>query len=118
MLELVKAGGWLMLPIIVSSIIALAICVERYLELKPDKIAPKNLLNQVWGWLNDKQLDGKKLRSLSQGSPLGRILAAGLANAKYGREVMKESIEEAAAHVVHDLECYLNTLGTIAAVAP
>lgn len=118
MLELVKAGGWLMLPIIVSSIIALAICVERYLELKPDKIAPKNLLNQVWGWLNDKQLDGKKLRSLSQGSPLGRILAAGLANAKYGREVMKESIEEAAAHVVHDLERYLNTLGTIAAVAP
>lgn len=118
MLELVKAGGWLMLPIIVSSIIALAICVERYLELKPDKIAPKNLLNQVWGWLNNKQLDGKKLRSISQGSPLGRILAAGLANAKYGREVMKESIEEAAAHVVHDLERYLNTLGTIAAVSP
>jgi biopolymer transport protein ExbB len=117
-LELVKAGGWLMLPIIMSSIIALAICVERFLKLNPDKVAPRNLLNQVWGWLQNKQLDAEKLRSLRRGSPLAQILATGLANAKFGREIMKESIEDTASHIIHDLERYLNALGTIAAVAP
>lgn len=107
-----------MLPIILSSIIAVAICVERFLELNPEKIAPKNLLNQVWKWLSNKKLDAEKMRELRRGSALGQILAAGLSNAKYGREVMKESIEDAASHVIHDLERYLNALGTIAAVAP
>lgn len=118
MLELVKAGGWLMLPIILSSIIALAICVERFLKLNPDKVAPRNLLNKVWGWLQNKQLDAEKLRELRRGSPLAQILATGLANAKFGREIMKESIEDTASHIIHDLERYLNALGTIAAVAP
>jgi len=117
-LELVKAGGWLMLPIILSSIIALAICVERFLKLNPDKVAPRNLLNQVWGWLQNKQLDADKLRELRRGSPLAQILATGLANAKFGRDIMKESIEDTASHIIHDLERYLNALGTIAAVAP
>ncbi|WP_289086395.1 MotA/TolQ/ExbB proton channel family protein [uncultured Spongiibacter sp.] len=118
MLELVKAGGWLMLPIILSSILALAICVERYLALNPDKIAPRNLLNQVWGWMQNKQLDNDKLRQLRTASPLGEIIAAGLGNAKYGREIMKESIEDAASHVIHGMERYLPALGTIAAVTP
>ncbi|MBB5187424.1 MULTISPECIES: MotA/TolQ/ExbB proton channel family protein [Zhongshania] len=118
MLELVKAGGWLMLPIILSSIIALAICVERFLKLNPDKVAPRNLLNQVWAWLQNKQLDAEKLRELRRGSPLAQILATGLANAKFGRDIMKESIEDTASHIIHDLERYLNALGTIAAVAP
>ncbi|WP_028968504.1 MULTISPECIES: MotA/TolQ/ExbB proton channel family protein [Spongiibacter] len=118
MLELVKAGGWLMLPIILSSILALAICVERYLALNPDKIAPRNLLNQVWGWMQNKQLDNEKLRQLRTASPLGEIIAAGLGNAKYGREIMKESIEDAASHVIHGMERYLTALGTIAAVTP
>ncbi|MDF1691124.1 MAG: MotA/TolQ/ExbB proton channel family protein [Zhongshania sp.] len=118
MLELVKAGGWLMLPIILSSIIALAICVERFLKLNPDKVAPRNLLNQVWGWLQNKQLDADKLRELRRGSPLAQILATGLANAKFGRDIMKESIEDTASHIIHDLERYLNALGTIAAVTP
>lgn len=118
MLELVKAGGWLMLPIILSSILALAICVERFLALNPDKVAPRNLLNQVWGWIQNKQLDNEKLRQLRKGSPLGEIIAAGLGNAKHGRDIMKESIEDAASHVIHELERYLNALGTIAAVTP
>ncbi|WP_027872583.1 MotA/TolQ/ExbB proton channel family protein [Spongiibacter marinus] len=118
MLELVKAGGWLMLPIILSSILALAICVERFLALNPDKVAPRNLLNQVWGWMQNKQLDNEKLRQLRKGSPLGEIIAAGLGNAKHGRDIMKESIEDAASHVIHELERYLNALGTIAAVTP
>lgn len=118
MLELVKAGGWLMLPIILSSILALAICVERFLALNPAKVAPRNLLTQVWTWMQNKQLDNEKLRELRRGSPLGEIIAAGLGNAKHGREIMKESIEDAASHVIHELERYLNALGTIAAVTP
>lgn len=118
MLELVKAGGWLMLPIILSSIVAVGICVERYLALNPEKVAPRKLLNQVWSWMQHKQLDADKIRQLRSGSPLGQILAAGLANAKYGRDIMKENIEDVAAHVIHELERYLNALGTIAAVTP
>ncbi|MAK45488.1 MAG: biopolymer transporter ExbB, partial [Spongiibacter sp.] len=71
-----------------------------------------------WGWMQNKQLDNEKLRQLRKGSPLGEIIAAGLGNAKHGRDIMKESIEDAASHVIHELERYLNALGTIAAVTP
>ena len=118
MLEIVTAGGWLMIPIILCSIAALAICVERFVVLNPEKIAPPHLLALVWQQHKNRELDAAKLRSLRDSSPLGRILGAGLSNAQHGREVMKESIEEAASHVVHDLERFLNTLGTIAAVTP
>lgn len=118
MFEMVKSGGWLMLPIILCSISVAAICIERYLALNTEKVAPKNLLAQVWGWIKNNQLDPNKLRELKNSSPLGWILAAGLSNSHHGREVMKESIQEAASHVIHDLERYLNTLGTIAAIAP
>jgi len=107
-----------MVLILLCSILALAICVERLYTLNPKKIAPPHLLATVWKQLKAGELDTQRLRSLRQSSPLGRILAAGLANANHGREVMKESIQDAASHVVHDLERYLNTLGTIAAVAP
>lgn len=118
MLELLVAGGWLMVLIVISSVVVLAICIERLYTLNPRKIAPPHLLATVWKQLKRGELDNAKLRTLKQSSPLGRILAAGLGNAYHGRDVMKESIQEAAAHVVHDLERYLNTLGTIAAVAP
>ena len=118
MLELVTAGGWLMMLILLCSILALAICVERLYTLNTRKIAPPHLLATVWKQLKAGELDTQRLRSLRQSSPLGRILAAGLANASHGRDVMKESIQDAASHVVHELERYLNTLGTIAAVAP
>ncbi len=116
--ELVQAGGWLMFPIILSSIIAAAICVERFWTLRSNQIVPKNLLAQVWNSIKSSEMDAKKLRELKAGSPLGEILAAGIANHRRGRDQMKESIEEAAGHVVHELERYLNTLGTIAAVTP
>ncbi len=118
MFELVKAGGWIMLPILLCSAAALAICIERWIELNPNKIAPPNTFPQVSEWLKNQQLDGEKLRRLRQSSPLGEILAAGLANARHGRDIMKESIEDAASHVVHRLERYLNALGTIAAITP
>jgi biopolymer transport protein ExbB len=117
-LELLTAGGWLMVLIVLSSIIVVAICIERLYTLNPKKIAPPHLLATVWKQLKGGEMDEARLRTLKQSSPLGRILAAGLGNAYHGRDVMKESIQEAAAHVVHDLERYLNTLGTIAAVAP
>lgn len=112
------AGGWLMVLIVLCSIGVLAICIERLYTLNPKKIAPPHLLATVWKQLKAGELDAARLKSLKQSSPLGRILAAGLSNAYHGRDVMKESIQEAASHVVHDLERYLNTLGTIAAVAP
>jgi biopolymer transport protein ExbB len=117
-LELVAAGGWLMALILVCSVIVLAICIERLITLNPKKIAPPHLLATVWKQLKAGELDSAKLKTLKQSSPLGRILAAGLGNAYHGRDVMKESIQEAASHVVHDLERYLNSLGTIAAIAP
>ena len=118
MLELVTAGGILMIPILLCSVVVVAICLERLYTLNPKKIAPPHLLASVWQQLKADQLDTAKLKTLKQSSPLGRILAAGLSNAYHGRDVMKESIQEAASHVVHDLERYLNTLGTIAAVTP
>jgi biopolymer transport protein ExbB len=117
-LELVTAGGWLMVFIIIGSIVAAAICIERLYTLNPRKIAPPHLLASVWKQLKAGEMDANRLRTLKQSSPLGRILAAGLSNAYHGRDVMKESIQEAASHVIHELERYLNTLGTIAAVAP
>jgi biopolymer transport protein ExbB len=117
-LELVTAGGLLMIPILLCSVVVVAICIERLYTLNAKKISPPHLLATVWQQLKADQLDTAKLKTLKQSSPLGRILAAGLSNAYHGREVMKESIQEAASHVVHELERYLNTLGTIAAVTP
>lgn len=118
MVEIVRAGGWLMLPIILCSIVAIAIIIERFWTLSSARITPKYVLAQVWTWLKNNQLDSTKLRELRLSSPLGQILAAGLLNSRYGREAMLESIEQAAAQVVHDMERYLNTLGTIAAITP
>ncbi len=118
MFELVQAGGWLMVPILLCSVISAAICVERFWTLRATQIVPKNLLVQVWNWIRNNEMDNKKLRELRAGSPLGQILAAGISNHKRGREQMKESIEEVAGHVVHEMERYLNTLGTVAAVTP
>jgi len=116
--ELVRAGGWLMIPIVICSIIAAAICAERFWTLRTQQIAPKNLLAQVWSWIRNNEMDAKRLRELRSHSPLGQILAAGIGSHRRGREVMKESIEEVANHVVHELERYLNTLGTVAAISP
>lgn len=118
MWELISAGGWLMLPIVLSSVIAVAIIIERLWTLRTSRIAPPNLLGQVWRWVKDGQLDAVKLKTLRGDSPLGEILASGLANARHGREIMKECIQESASKVIHEMERYLNTLGTIAAITP
>ena len=118
MLELVKSGGWLMAPIILCSIAAMAIIVERLWSLQPERVVPRDLVARAWSWVMAEELTEERIRTLREGSPLGRILAAGLASRDLDRELMKESIEEVGRHVVHELERYLNALGTIAAIAP
>ena len=118
MLEIVIAGGWLMIPIIICSIAVIAISVERFWTLSPEKIAPRNQLGQVWNQIQSNQMDADRLKELRRSSPLGRILAVGLSNSRHGRDVMKDSIEEAASQVIHEMERFLSVLSTIASIAP
>jgi len=116
--ELLRPGGAIMIPLLLCSVLALAIILERFWTLRVNKIAPKYIVTELWGWIKNKELNSKKMKSLKDSSPLGRILAAGLSNAKHGREIMKESIQEEASHVVHEMERFLTALGTVAAIAP
>lgn len=118
MKELVFAGGWMMIPLMLASILAVAISIERFWTLRSDKIAPKHLLPQVWSWIKNEELDAAKLKQLKDASHLGAVLAAGLVNSKHGRDITKEAIEQAASKAVHEMERFLTALGTIAAVTP
>ncbi|GGY84990.1 MotA/TolQ/ExbB proton channel family protein [Marinobacter zhanjiangensis] len=118
MFELLKAGGILMVPIVLCSILALAIILERLWTLRPSRVAPPDVMSELWRWIKARELNGRKLKALQASSPTGRVLASGLMNAKHGREVMKESIEQEATQVIHDLERFLNPLGTIATISP
>lgn len=118
MFEIIKAGGWVMWPLILCSIASTAIILERFWSLQTRRICPKHLVAQIWHWAKANQLDAAHLAALRDSSPLGRILAAGLANLHHSREVMKESIEETGRHVVHEMERYLSALGTIASISP
>jgi biopolymer transport protein ExbB len=118
MFEIVKAGGIVMVPIILCSIVALAIILERLWTLREARVVPAELTDKVWRWVENRALTNTQIQALQQHSPLGRVLAAGLANRNRDRAVMIEAIEDAGRHVAHDLERYLNTLGTIAAVTP
>lgn len=118
MLDIVKSGGWLMLPILLCSLVALGIVAERFWTLRRQRLAPAGLVLQVQEALRKGALDQARIEQLAAGSPLGRVLAAGLANASHGRDIMKEGIETVAAQVVHELERFLSTLGTVAAITP
>lgn len=118
MFEIVQAGGILMLPIILCSVLAIAIIIERFWTLNPSRIAPRNMLPEVWSKIKQNQLDASELKELRNSSALGQILASGLVSAKSGRTIMVESIEQAAGHVIHDMSRYLNLLGTIAQITP
>jgi biopolymer transport protein ExbB len=118
MFEIVRAGGWLMLPLMLCSVVAVAIIIERLWILRRRRVLPEDLTVRVWEWAHNRSLNEEHLRALSESSPLGVILAAGLTNRHRSREIMKEVIEDTGRQVVHDLERYLNTLGTIAAITP
>jgi biopolymer transport protein ExbB len=117
-LDVIKAGGWLMLPIIACSVIALTIIVERFLSLRQQRVLPKNLVKTLRVWSKTGKIPEINLDKLAITSPLGRIVAAGLSNRQHGREIVKESVEDTGRHVVHELERFLNSLGTIAAITP
>ena len=108
----------MMVPIIIASIVAIAIIVERLWTLQRDRVLPRELFEKVWQWVESNQLQDKHVQALQQNSPLGKVLAAGLANRHRPREVMREAIEDAGRHVIHELERFLSALGTIAGIAP
>ena len=118
MFELLKAGGFLIWPILLCSVIALAIVLERFSALRRNHVAPPKLTGQIEVLLKKGTLDAKAINGIQEHSALGRVLAAGLKLSNQHKVVIKDAIEEAGRHVVHDLEKYLQTLGTIAAISP
>lgn len=118
MFEIVKAGGPMMGPIILASIIAAAIVLERVWTLQPKRVLPTELTNKVWRWVEQQQIQDKHIAALQQNSPLGKVLAAGLANRHRDRAILKESIEDTGRHVVHELDRFISTLGMIASLSP
>ena len=107
-----------MIPILLCSVIAVAIVVERSWTLRHNKVIPKKLLNGIWTLLNNEALTDKHISEIENGSPLGRVLAAGLINRHLSRDLIRQSIEENGRHVVHEMERFMSTLGTIATIAP
>ena len=118
MLEIILAGGWLMAPILLCSTLAVAIIIERFWTLRKSKVIPEGLAAMVEDWAERHELDERHLAQMRSESPLGRIYAAALLNRKRSREVIKEAVEDTGRHVIHDLERFLNTLGTIAGITP
>ncbi len=118
MLEILLAGGWMMVPIALCSIVAVAIVIERFWTLRGSKVIPAGVGEQVEAWAAADELDVEHLNRLRSESALGKVLAAALANRHRSRDVIKEAVEDTGRHVVHELERFLNTLGTIAGVTP
>lgn len=107
-----------MAPIILCSVLALAIVLERFWTLRRSKVVPADIQGKVEAWANTDDLDYSHLTALRKGSPLGEVLAAALLNRHRSRDILKEAVEESGRHVVHELQRFLNTLGTIADVTP
>ena len=118
MWEIIRAGGAFMWPIVMCSILAVAIVCERFWTLQSSRVIPRDLSQKVWNWIETDQLNDKLIAALELNSPLGQLLANGLKNRNKPRNMMVERLEDGGRHVVHELERYLNTLGTIAAIAP
>src|SRR6266404_5875910 len=118
MWEIIRAGGGFMWPIILCSIAAVAIILERLWTLQSSRVIPRDLSQKVWNWIEADQLSDKLVAALEQNSPLGKLLAIGLVNRNKPRALMVERLEDGGRHVIHELERFLNTLGTIASVAP
>jgi biopolymer transport protein ExbB len=116
--EIVVAGGWLMVPILLCSLVSVAIIIERFWSLGRNKILPPGLLRYVWDLYKSNKLSMDRIIELRQDSPLGEVFSAGLVNQAHGRDVMKDAMEEAGSKVAHEMERFLAALGTIAAITP
>ncbi len=118
MFAIIQAAGWPIWPLLVASVIAVALIIERAITLRRANILPPTLLEQVVSVYRRQGVSEEVLDRLANDSPLGSVLAAGLRNHRSSRYVMKEAIEEAGRGVAHQLERFLTTLGTIATAAP
>ncbi len=118
MWEIFQAGGVLMWPIMLCSVVAAAIMLERLWTLQDRRVLPPELMPKVWKLVESHQINDRVLQALEQNSPLGRLLAAGLQNRHRPREILMERLEDTGRHILHELERFLNTLGTIAGVSP
>ena len=118
MLDLIIMGGWWMAPIVLASIIALGIILERSWSLRRARVLPPGVVEELEKLVQNRELSMDKLRVIAARSPLGRVLSAGLVPFVISREEMKARIEDAGRHVAHELECCLPTLGTIAMISP
>ncbi len=118
MIDLIKAGGWLMAPILACSLAAATIIIERLWALRRARVLPSRLLAILDHWLESGVVNAPELDALPLNSPLGRIVAAGLACRGRSRDILRERVEDTGRHVTHELERFLNTLGTIAAISP
>ena len=119
MLELIRAGGWPMIPLLLMSAVALGIIVERFWSLRPTRVLPPGLGDEVRAWVaRGKPLEPAHIDSLRSTSPLGALLAAALDVRQRSREEIRERVEDVGRHLVHRMERFLNTLGTIASAGP
>jgi biopolymer transport protein ExbB len=118
MWEIVRAGGPVMWPIILCSVTAAAIVFERLWTLQDRRVLPRDLVARVQQIIDANAVNDRVIEAIEKNSPLGRVLAVGLANRHRPREVMMDRLEDTGRHVVHELERFLNTLGTIAGVSP
>ncbi len=118
MFAIVEAAGWPIWLLIVASVIAVALIAERLISLRNKNVAPAGLLDEIIQELKQRGVSEAMLSRLEEGSPLGRVFAAGLKNIKSSPEVMKDSIEEAGRATAHELERFLTTLGTVASISP
>jgi biopolymer transport protein ExbB len=118
MLDIIQAGGWLVWPIIACSMVSVTIIIERTIALRRKRVLPARLTVQVREWARLGRVAQSHVEELRGSSPLGKIIASGVLTRDRRREVIRESIEETGRHVVHELERYLNTLGTIASISP
>jgi biopolymer transport protein ExbB len=116
--EILKAGGWGMVPILACSAVGLAIVLERFWTLRRSAVLPPGLGEQVRSWAHSQQVSPSHIQALRENSPLGELLAGALDVRNRSRAEIKERIEDTGRHVVHDLERYLNSLGTIALIGP
>lgn len=118
MLEILISGGWLMIPILICSVLSLAISLERAVSLRRKNVTPKDLMPSIWLWIKSDQMSAERKREIAEESALGAIIIAGLNSAALSRARMQEAIQESAGIVVHELERNLTALGTIAAISP
>jgi biopolymer transport protein ExbB len=116
--SIIQAAGWPIWPLLIASIIAVALIIERLIALRRPKVLPTGILDKAVAAYRERGVSGDLLKSLGGSSPLGRVLAAGLRNHTAPRPVMKEAIEEEGRSVTHELERFLTTLGTIASISP